>query len=337
MPPSKSVSKKNPSLVQGLIAEAGQRLPQYKKHIDTVGPFIVKVTDVVDASYPYVVLFWNKMQDIWLMAKPYHPEQYGPLFLGLAMCFFGGSYAMIIAAIEAVRLSVWDRLWTSFKILFDNYKIAESASRKDDEIDADGNGVADVLEISDKDLLTRKAFLFARTVDPNQIYESTANITGAFMAVIATLKIQFAQAITLGTSLGELAETHLTPTTGPLIEKVVPRELQRWCAPLNTFLFRSTGVVIAWLLSRVIVGFHAAMRGSNMFVANAVALAQERGFLDANFDANGPKASGLTMLLAFLGFYWQLSNGFSVPFPLNIFLLPVSIAEWWLEIAVSLA
>jgi hypothetical protein len=34
--------------------------------------------------------------------------------------------------------------------------------------------------------------------------------------------------------------------------------------------------------------------------------------------------------IAGLGLYWQLSEGFSVPFPLNIILLPASICEYYL-------
>ncbi|CUG91348.1 transmembrane protein, putative, partial [Bodo saltans] len=298
MPPTKSVTKKNPSLIQGFINEAGQRLPQYKKQIDAVGPFVIKATDAIDAAYPYIVAFWKKLVQLWELAQPYHPEQYGPLFLGFAMCFFGGSYAMLIAAIEAVRMTVWTRLSTNFKVLYQT--------------------TFSLQEISDKELLTRKVYLFARTVDPNQVYESTGHIWSAFMAVIATLRISFAQAITLGTSLGELAENHLSKTTGPMIQKALPQDLQKWAAPTNTFLYRFIGVSVAWLLSRVIVGFHAAMRGANMFTANAVILARERGFLDEKFDAKGPKASAFTLLLAFLGFYWQLSNGFSMPFPFNL-------------------
>lgn len=334
---SKSVSKKSPSLIQGLITEAGQRMPQYKSQIDAVGPYVIKVADGVDAAYPYLLMIWKKLVDLWEMAQPYHPEQYGPLLLGLVMCFFGGSYATLIAAIEAVRLSVWQRLSDGFSTLYKNYKIAEAASRKDDEVDADGNGIADVKEISDKELLTRKMYLFARTVDPDQVSESTATIWGAMLAIIATLRVHFAQAITLGSSLGEMAENHFSKTSLPMIEKAIPQDLQRWTTRVNTFLYRFIGVLAAWFLSRVIVGFHAAMRGANMFVVNAIILARQRGLVDASFDEKSAKASGLAMLLALLGFYWQLSNGFSVPFPLNIFLLPITFVEWWLELLVSFA
>lgn len=39
--------------------------------------------------------------------------------------------------------------------------------------------------------------------------------------------------------------------------------------------------------------------------------------------------------LALLGLWFQLSAGFRVPFPLNILLLPFSIAEWFLMYFVS--
>jgi hypothetical protein len=35
-------------------------------------------------------------------------------------------------------------------------------------------------------------------------------------------------------------------------------------------------------------------------------------------------------LLAALGLYFQLSRGFSLPFPLNLLLLPVTVAEYFL-------
>lgn len=337
MPISKSVSKKNPSLIQGLLDEAAVRMPQYKTHINTVGPYVVMAGDAVDASYPYLVAAYKKGCDLWELARPYHPEQYGPLFLGIVMCFFGGSYVTIIAAVEAVRLSVWQRLWTGFDVLYKNYKIAEAESKKDDMVDADGNGVADVLEISDRELLTRKLYLFARTVDPNQVADSTTNIWSAFLAVVATLRVHFAQAITLGSSLGEMAQGHLSKSTLPLVQKALPQDLQKWSPVVDGFMFKFIGVLAAWFLSRIISGFHAAIRGANMFVVNAIILARQRGFVDEAFDEKSAKASGLAMVLAALGFYWQLSNGFSVPFPLNVLLLPITIVEWLLTIFIGVS
>eukprot|EP00331_Platyophrya_macrostoma_P024578 CAMPEP_0176435046 /NCGR_PEP_ID=MMETSP0127-20121128/17065_1 /TAXON_ID=938130 /ORGANISM="Platyophrya macrostoma, Strain WH" /LENGTH=339 /DNA_ID=CAMNT_0017817951 /DNA_START=44 /DNA_END=1063 /DNA_ORIENTATION=+ len=332
---SKSLKKgqQRTSLIQGFIEEAGNRLPQYKKQIDAVGPVIVKIADTIDAAYPYGIEGYKKCVQLWELAQPYNPQRYFPLLLGFAMCFFGGSFVTLIAAVEAVRLSIWERLFAGIKILYQNYTIAEAQSKKDDEVDADGNGVADVLEISDRDLLTRKLYVFARSVDPQQVSDASLTIWSAVLAVIATLRIHFAQAITLGTSLGEMAQNHLSSVTQPILQQSLPAELQKWVPVANGFLFKFTGVIAAWFLSRIISGFHAAVRGASLIVTNALILAKEHGI--EVFDPQSPKATALSMAVAFLGFYWQLSNGFSIPFPLNLLLLPLTFAEWLLSFLVS--
>lgn len=333
---SKSVAKggkQRTSLIQGFIEEAGNRLPQYKKQIDAVGPVLVKIADAVDASYPYCVQGYKKGVQLWELAQPYNPQRFFPLLLGFSMCFFGGSFVTLIAAVEAVRLSVWERLWAGLQVLYKNYTIAEEQSKKDDEVDADGNGVADVLEISDRELLTRKLYVFARSVDPQQVSDASLSIWSAVLAVIATLRVHFAQAITLGTSLGEMAQNHLAPVTQPLLQQALPQELQKWVPVANGFLFKFTGVIAAWFLSRIISGFHAAVRGASLLVTHALILAKEHGV--DTFDPQSTKATALSMFVAFLGFYWQLSNGFSIPFPLNFLLLPLTFSEWLLSFLVS--
>ncbi len=37
------------------------------------------------------------------MLKPYHPENLLPALIGLVMAFFGGSFLITIAAVEALR------------------------------------------------------------------------------------------------------------------------------------------------------------------------------------------------------------------------------------------
>lgn len=331
---SKSLSAKSPKIVEGLVAEAGKRMPNYKKQIDTVGPYIVQAADLCDAAFPYVVAAWRKGWQTWDALQPYNPQQYGPMLMGLIMCFFGGSYVTLIAAVEAVRMSVWQNMWEGFQGLYRNYLKAEEASRKDDEEQARTPLSAPVAVDA---VLSRKLYLFARTVDPYQVSDSTAAIWGALLAIVATLRVHFARAITLGSSLGDMAHNHLTKSTTPILQQAIPPELQRWVPVIDGFLFKLVGVLAAWFLSRLIAGFHAAMKGANMFVINAIRLARARGFVDEHFDENSPRASALAVILAVLGFYWQLSNGFSVPFPLNVVLLPVTMVEWLLAGLVGFA
>jgi hypothetical protein len=45
----------------------------------------------------------------------------------------------------------------------------------------------------------------------------------------------------------------------------------------------------------------------------------------------------LGFVLCALGVYWQLSNGFSEPFPLNILMLPFSFGESFIQYYISIA
>ena len=57
---------------------------------------------------------------------------------------------------EAYRLVGFDDTKTALVKLRQSYTVARDASKKDDEIDADGNGVADVKEMDKKQLARAK-------------------------------------------------------------------------------------------------------------------------------------------------------------------------------------
>eukprot|EP00388_Colpodella_angusta_P040050 GDKK01049085.1.p1 GENE.GDKK01049085.1~~GDKK01049085.1.p1 ORF type:complete len:127 (+),score=16.44 GDKK01049085.1:1-381(+) len=108
-------------------------------------------------------------------------------------------------------------------------------------------------------------------------------------------------------------------------------DLKAWAPIAADYSFRLIGVIVAWWLSRLITAFHAAVRGADMFVTQAVAIMHKKGYLSPEITVESPQISAFVGLIAFLGFYWQLSNGFGIPFPLNVLLLPFTIAEWVLS------
>ena len=74
--------------------------------------------------------------------------------------------------------------------LYEVFKKASEANKKDDKVDKDGDGVADVLQISNTELVVRKTTLFLRVVDPVCLQETLTGISAGGMAVLATLKLQ---------------------------------------------------------------------------------------------------------------------------------------------------
>ena len=80
-----------------------------------------------------------------------------------AFADFGGSYVASIAAVEAFRTMGFERAKAEIARLTESVKLVQEESLKDDEEDLDGDGVADVEQISKPELVRRKVRDDART------------------------------------------------------------------------------------------------------------------------------------------------------------------------------
>ena len=68
------------------------------------------------------------------------------------------------------------------------------ASTQDDELDEDKNGIADVDELTPQQLAQRKLTLAMTTVsDPDKLVSSIGSLWAAYLAVLATLRLEFAR------------------------------------------------------------------------------------------------------------------------------------------------
>lgn len=325
------------SFIARMCDEAATKVPpQYAGYVRSVKPVVVGVADFIDAAWPYVMRLYDLCVQLWIMLEPYNPQQFFPVIAGLAMVFFGGSYLTIIAAAEAVRLSVWERLSTSVRVLHKNYLLAKEANAKDNSVDADGNGVADVDEISNKELFTRKVYLVAKSIDPQQTSDAVSALWAGFLTIIATIKIKFAQYITLGCAMGDMVRQTLGPKIEPLVNDALPVELKKWAPTIVRQIFATLGVFLALFLQQIVGGFHASCRGAQLATGNLIVLAKKYGYLAPDFDEGSQSAAAAAMVLAAFGFIWQLRNGFAVPFPLNILFLPATLVEGFLSLSVTI-
>lgn len=97
---------------------------------------------------------------------------------------------------------------------------------------------------------------------------------------------------------------------------------------VNKYGFRYVGVSASWVLLRAVTSVFAAMRGSSLFVTGMCAyLARHKYVRSDIFKQGNAILVGAWACLALFGIYWQVSMRFSLPFPLNLVLLPLSIAE----------
>ena len=88
----------------------------------------------------------------------------------------------------------------------------------------DNDGTPDVLQVSSAELFKRKMLLILRTVDPHRVGGAVAALNAGFLAILATLKLQFAKTVTLGNSIAEMIETPVDRYLVPKVEPFVPIE-----------------------------------------------------------------------------------------------------------------
>jgi hypothetical protein len=207
-------SPKSPKTVMGIDLSKIQDHPVVKN----IGYLIAKSGKYVDMAMPYVIKAQQFAQDVWKKLQPYHPEYISTICIGLVLIFFGGTFMTIIAAVEAYRISCWEDSKKQLLILQQNFQKAWEESRKDDLVDDNNDGIADVEQISKEELLKRKGLILLKSIEPMQVYSAIGNLNIGFLAVMATLKVKFAQAITLGAALGDIIYNAVNGTVSPILK-----------------------------------------------------------------------------------------------------------------------
>jgi hypothetical protein len=331
MPASSSASPSSP--LQSVFGALEKKYPKYHSQLEQAHKAAVQASSALDKVAPYFSHASDYAAKAQEQANKYRLEELVPMGIGLALCFFGGSYTMLIAVVETVRLLCWEELRRSFAVLKSNYEVAAEQNRKDNLIDADGNGVADVAEIDRKELFSRKAALFMKSVDIEAVQTAARTIAAAFMSVVAALRVRLARSLSLGGSLANMAKEYLHLEQN--VSEVLPPDMKKWAGVLSNLIVGFVAMTLATLLGGIINIVHSCIRGSDMFVQHAVRVARERGLLEDNISMESTKAKALVAVVAAMGFFWQVSHSDAQPFPINVLLFPFNVFEFILNIVVN--
>lgn len=312
-----SVAANMPAKIQPYIRKVGPLLSMGAAFYTAAKPHFDNVREVFRTLYKYI--------------EPYHPEEWGPMILGLTLCFFGGCFATTIAAWEAFRATGFYTVRDCFKILYRDHRKVMEAWKKDDEKDDDGDGKKDVKQMNDKELARRKFLLIVKTVDPQEIGKAIGGINMGLLAVIAALRVRLAQAITLGSALGHTANRVLSEYVVPDLESKTSADYRKWVRPLFEYSCKIIGFMLAMTIWRALMAFHSATAGARMACEGLLHYLVRHKHIkvnESNITGKGSKEFVMaTTVLAVIGCMWQLRNGFGVPFPLNILFLPLSVIE----------
>jgi hypothetical protein len=180
------------------------------------------------------------------------------------------------------------------------------------------------------DTTASKMLFFLQNVNPQRFTTAIVGLNAGLVAVVATLKVQFAKTITLGTALSKAIDAPAKVFLLPLVQLALPKPYKKWADVLLTYSIKTFAVSIAWTLRRVVSSFHSAIRGGLMFSTNLLGYLSDMGVLGKyNLDGYIPYVDKiLGYSIALLGLWFQLSYGFALPFPLNIILFPFTVLEY---------
>ena len=284
----------------------------------------------------------------WLFQKAYWFYTWAPrnviqMVFGLALCFFGGTYVAAIAAIEAWRQMGWQRSWADLQVMCSQFKNVYEASAKDDLLDENKNMIPDVDELSPKELAQRKLKLAMVTVEePEKLQTAVGSLWAAYLAVLATLRLQFARVAALALGIAEMVKLPAVRVIAPPLSALLGKDLAHWVPTLITTTINIIAISFAWYLQKILSAFYSGMRGGLMFSRALFAFLDERGWLakcvcvkqgdDKPWDHNESIIDEVIgYAVAAAGFATQLYYGFSLAFPLNLIFLPLTIVEWILE------
>jgi len=298
---------------------------------DTVIKFTRPAIAFITSVLPLVIDWVQKIYDVWNMV----PNDYLLLIVGIIFCFFGGVYPTLFAAIQAVKAGGFKDLKDSLEDLSEEATKIMEASDKDDEVDKDKDGIADVEQIDDKALLLRKMTLVVTKMNPSKVDNALSVIYRIWFAVIATLTVQFAMVITMAMTLSDFMKKAINRVLRPIADDLLPEKYAKWVPVVIGWATKAFAMSIAWTIQSIVSALASACEGGLIVSRTSIKILVDKGI---TFGGILPEDNTETDIdeyasygLALMGFLFQLKIGFDVPFPFNIFLLPLEITEWYIR------
>jgi hypothetical protein len=280
---------------------------------------------------PLVIVNVARLYRLFLML----PQNALLFIYGFVTCFFGGTFPTLFAAIQAAKHGGRQTVVQAVSDLSDEVMIIIEASKKDDDADENHNGIRDVEEISHRELMVRKTKLVLRKMNPERVDAAISALYKVWLSVAAVLSIEFARTISLALTIVECLEKPVERFVAPIVRLATPAEYERWVPVVLSWIVKSIAMSFAWYIQSVISAFASALSGGLMMSRSLYQLLVVHkirlfGLIPENHEDTYIDEL-LQHLFAGLGFYSQFKNNFSLPFPLNVILLPFQLAEYYIR------
>jgi hypothetical protein len=318
------------------IRAASEAAPEVvRPYIIKAAPTMVAAVGFLESLIPIALKVKAKGDELWLLAQPYHPQDFLPALIGLAMVFFGGDFPVLIAAVTAFQeTGVKASMQKAIYDIIDEFNEVLETSAQDDKKDDDNDGIPDVEQIPPAQVIQRKMMLAVRTVNPDKLSAAITAVSSGALTVLASLKLTFARTLSLGASLGSTLTKPAKRNLTPVLEGMIDKQYHRWIEPGINYGCKMIAMSFAFWLQRIIAAVHSAINGGQMFTTNTCRYLHKYNMI--SFD---PDQSNLDEQVGYavgvVGIYYQMFYG--TPIILSLVMLPLTLVEWALKFALSFA
>jgi hypothetical protein len=271
------------------------------------------------------------------------------MVFGAVLCFFGGTYLASLAAIEAFKTMGGERLWSDLVYVYEQMVVVNEANKKDEE--ASGASTLELLNegpAKQAEVAQRKLYVVMTSItQPGRLENAVGSLWSAYVAVLATLSLQFAQVAALALGMASTVRPLVSHFVTPLLEYVLDAGLHHWISTLLNTTLNLLAMYVAWSLMAVVAAVYSGLRGGRLFADALFGLLEDYKVVEyipeTCRETFRPWLKTETSLLdelimyalAAAGIYSQVFSGFAIFFPLNYVLMPLSAVEWFLRFQVT--
>lgn len=300
---------------------------------------LVKVAKLVDTMLPTILHFYSIASEYYVKYKAQWisvvPPEVNTVILGLCLCLYGGNFPALIATITAIHQSGQGfKLKEAMIAIYEQVKKASAVIEEDEvikQLDKNDDGIVNLEEIAaalqeqGKGLLVTVMPLVMNKVDPHVINDAIASVWAIWCSVMITLQSVFAQQISMGMQVGDIISVTAKRHISPIVAKNLEKNYKVWADYGVTVGCKLCGVLVAMFLAKLIGGLMSAMQGGEIIAK--VVISKAKHYQIVITDETDNLQSIVTYIFGGLGFYYQLTSGFSINIFLQILFMPASIAE----------
>lgn len=278
------------------------------------------------------------------VSKIYHRFRQLPqnalLFLyGCVLCFFGGTFPVLFAAIQAAKHGGRKAVIEAVADLANEAMTIIEESKKDDAKDDDADGKKDVEQLTSTQLLTRKTQLVLKKMNPEKLDKAISSIYKVWLSVAAVLSIQFARVISMALTIAEFLQQPCDRFLAPTLKLAIPKDYQKWVPVVLSWIVKAIAMSLAFYIQSVMSAAASAMHGGLMMarafydfcLCHKITLF---GLLPADHKETYIDEV-FSYVFAAAGFFVQFESNFSIAFPLNLVLWPFQFLEYYLRWSIT--